>query len=284
MTDIRRKHLPVALAAALAAGGLLGSADPANAGCCKTFPQRHNVVSVQSSRISEKSVEIKLTLDGMIQGPPDAEVKVGQMYGAILVPESWSDVRIDYQGTCAVTLDGKVIAELNTEDPEGARAVMEQYEIPLDGNLDDPGNTSVEKPRWNPDPQIAELAETHEPAPEGYRWIGFSSDRFDVTRIPASLLGARIDGVFTTTITVANAPEAGPVQAVIRGGDLAEGFDTVRVPVLVDSGVIKIKPGDGTKADAGHRGGRGGLWALAGSVLLLGMVAVGRGRKDGGDA
>ncbi|HSL81725.1 MAG TPA: hypothetical protein VLF66_03060 [Thermoanaerobaculia bacterium] len=265
------------LACALAGVGLVSIPGGAWAGCCKTFPQRHNVVAVESIRSSPSELTINLTLDGMVQGPTDDGVTASQMYGAILIPDTWSGVSVSYAGTCTVSLDGSVLAELDSEDPEHVQQVMEDFGIPFQGsNAVQDGQ--VVKPEWHPDAAVAAMAELAEPAPAGRHWVGFSSDFFDFSQIPEVLMSSRIDGVFTTSITIANAPKGGAFQAVIRGGDEAEGIDTVRVPVLVDAGVITPHQREpvGVSTFSMRRPGGWSAFALAGLAALFGVVVVAR--------
>lgn len=205
-----------------------GVDNPVLAGCCKTFQQKKDPLFLDSYRphTSPQVLHLSLGFGGFVLGPPSDTVEIGQMFGAIRIPNSWSGVSADYEGQATVTLNGDTLAEINSEDVSHIQSVMDTYGVPY--------TPPLIKPQWHADAVVAAMAESEEPSGPDYYWVGFSSDSFFVDDIPDSLLPSRVEGTFRIDIEIADAPLTGGTAIVIMGGDDAEGITTVTETVYVD--------------------------------------------------
>lgn len=199
---------------------------PSYAGCCKVLQQREDSNPLGWARTSLDSGTVSISVGGFVQGPADDSVIVNRMIAAIRIPWNWSDVAVTYEGQATVTLGGQVIAELDTDDVAGIEQEMVEHGIPFDPPL--------ELPQWQEDSGVAAIAEATSPSGPGFYWVGFSSPTYDITALPESVTTARVDGEVTFSIDIAIAPEIGPVELRIFGGDDAEGLTTVSETLFSD--------------------------------------------------
>ncbi len=240
----------------------LGAPATVFAGICKSISQKpFNPLPIIRLDPGLPSLTVELALeDGTCQGPAPDDVTQTALIAAVLVPQAWSGITIDWDGVATVTQNGSVLATLDSTDIAHCQSVMDQFGISYD--------TPVVKPAMLESSPSAALAQAAEPAPTGYKWVGFSTRVFYKSSVPQTLWTSLVRANATVRIHVANAPISGPTQIVLRGGDTSEGIGTIRTPVFVQRPTSSAAPGYSDPRRVVYASSSLALLALLGAFLF----------------